>query len=139
MYILNAVSYIKTNGSSAKFGYLKYDNNALEFWKYKGFPGKYDMISYLVIKLITLFMKDKLRFSIKKDDIQSMKIEEGLTMGGLTGRMMSLGGSNKLPDQFVVTTKDGTEYRFAISYDQRKDDDNASFEDLVVNMGMFMS
>ena len=135
MYILNNVNYVKVNGGAAKLGYFKYDNNNLEFWKYKGFPGKYDLISYLFIKLITLFLKDKMLVSVKKDDIQSMKMEEGVTVGGLTGRMMNIGGSNKLPDQFVVTAKDGSEYRFVMN----EGEEGAGFQDLVVNMGMIMS
>jgi len=137
MYILNNVSYVKANGGAAKLGYFKYNNDTLEFWKYKGFPGKYDLISYLFIKLITLFLKDKLLVSVKKADIKSLKIEEGMTMGGLTGRMMNIGGSNKLPDQFVVTANDGSEYRFAM-YEGEKEI-TADFQDLVVNMGMVMS
>ncbi len=129
----------KKNNTLSKAGYLKYDNGTLEYWKYKGFPGRYDLIIYMIIKIITLFMKDKLILSIKKEDIQSLKIETGQEIGGISGRLMNLTGSNKMPDTFIVTTKDGTEHRMVISGDSRKDDDNSSFNDLVLSMGMFLS
>ncbi len=139
MYILNGVCNYKSSGSLTKAGYLKYEDGVLEFWKYKGFPGRYDLIIYILIKIVTLFMKDKLIFAIKKDDIQSLKIEEGQNIGGISGRLMSITGSNKMPDTFIVTTKDGTEYRFMISDESRKEEDHSTFNDLVLSMGMFLS
>lgn len=139
MYILNGVCINKKNNTLGKAGYLKYDNGTLEYWKYKGFPGRYDLIVYIIIKIITLFMKDKLIFSIKKEDIQSLKIASGQEIGGIGGRIMNLTGSNKMPDIFIITTKDGIEHRMAISEESRKDDDNSSFNDLVLSMGMFLS
>lgn len=138
MYILNGVNYQKSK-SSMPLGYLKYAGDILEFYKYKGFPsGRYPWIIYLFIKLIELFMKDKLMITIKKDDIESLKIEEGIEVGGIGGRLMNMMGSNKMPDTFVVKTKVGEEYRFMI---QEREDltDGLTFQDLVINMGMFLS
>ena len=87
-------------------------------------------------------MKEKLILSINKDDIASLKIEEGQEYTGFGSSMMRLVGTNKLPNTFLITAKDGNEYRFVIgdySGTNERDDDNSTFQDLVINMGMFLS
>lgn len=138
MYVLNGVNYQKSKMSNP-LGYFKYEGDTLQFFKYKGFPsGRYPWFIYLIIKLIEVFMKDKLMVSLKKDQIESLKIEKGAEIGGISGRIMSVVSSNKLPDIFVVKSKSNEEFRFIIH--EREDlAGGLTFQDLVINMGMFLS
>lgn len=105
MYVLNGVNYQKSKMSNP-LGYFKYEGETLEFFKYKGFPsGRYPWFIYLIIKLIEVFMKDKLMVSVKKDQIESLKIEAGAEIGGIGGRLMNMMSSNKLPDILAVKQK----------------------------------
>jgi len=137
MQVLDGVYYIKSS-SSSPCGYLKFENNTLEFYKYKQIEGRYDIISYIVVKIIEMFRKDKLMFSAKKDDIKNLKIEKGQEYSGFgSGALNFLGGSTKTPDNFVITTNEG-EFRFMLRED-KESRDSSEFNMYLANIGMTLS
>jgi len=137
MSLLDGVYYVQTN-SSMPCGYLKFENNSLQFYKYKQIEGRYDIVSYIVVKIIEMFRKEKLMVSAPKDAIKSLKIEKGEEYTGFGSRAINMfGGTTKSPDCFVVTTNDG-EYKFMLRTD-KEDRDSSEFNSFVSSMGMFLS
>lgn len=131
-------------GRPANLGFFIYQSNLLEFYKYKPLSGSYNIFIYIVVAIIRLFLKDKLVYSIHKDQINSITIERGkdnITQGGKTGRFLKafadITGQNTIsPDILIITTKNNETYKFITAEDR---EDHSSFDDLVVNMGMMLS
>lgn len=137
MQILDGIYYLKSS-ASAPCGYFKYENNILEFYKYKQIEGRYDIVSYVVVKIIEMFRKDKLIFSAKKEDIKNLRIEKGQAYSGFGSSAINLlGGSTKTPDNFVITTNEG-EFKFILRED-KESRDSSEFNQYLANIGMSLS
>lgn len=115
-------------------GFLSYSNNRLQYYKYKPLSGKYSFFIYLIVVAIRSFLKDKLVHDIKKEDIESIKIESVKASDNkYLNKLQSFTGQISDIDTLIITMKDGATFTFKYSPIREND---FKFSDLVVNMGM---